>query len=112
MSAKQKPVNKPRCTCLQQLSAACRTSGKRVLPTLADAEKLLANWKSNAVKRKKNCTSPYQTARRCHCRKSKAQAKAKARVKELEELLDALKDPPSRNSQLHFPTTKRRSRKA
>ena len=63
------------------------------------------NWKSNAVKRKKTAQVRTKLQDAATAGKSKAQAKAKGAVKELEELLDALKDR-CRNPQLHFPTQK------
>ncbi|WP_198342816.1 AlgP family protein, partial [Pseudomonas fluorescens] len=93
MSAKQKPVNTP-LHLLQQLSGSLLEHLESACSqALADAEKLLAKLEKQRGKaQEKLHKSRTKLQDAATAGKSKAQAKAKGAVKELEELLDALKD--------------------
>ncbi|MCF5775590.1 transcriptional regulator, partial [Pseudomonas poae] len=93
MSAKQKPVNTP-LHLLQQLSGSLLEHLESACAqALADAEKLLAKLEKQRGKaQEKLHKSRTKLQDAATAGKSKAQAKAKDAVKELEDLLDALKD--------------------
>ena len=93
MSAKQKPVNTP-LHLLQQLSGSLLEHLESACSqALADAEKLLAKLEKQRGKaQEKLHKSRTKLQDAATAGKAKAQAKAKDAVKELEDLLDALKD--------------------
>lgn len=93
MSAKQKPVNTP-LHLLQQLSGSLLEHLESACSqALADAEKLLAKLEKQRGKaQEKLHKSRIKLQDAATAGKAKAQAKAKDAVKELEDLLDALKD--------------------
>ena len=96
MSAKQKPVNTP-LHLLQQLSGSLLEHLESACSqALADAEKLLAKLEKQRGKaQEKLHKSRTKLQDAAAAGKAKAQNKAKAAVKELEDLLDALKDRQS-----------------
>lgn len=78
------------------LGQPARASEKRLLQALADAEKLLAKLEKQRGKaQEKLHKSRTKLQDAAAAGKAKAQNKAKAAVKELEDLLDALKDRQS-----------------
>ena len=93
MSANKKPVNTP-LHLLQQLSGSLLEHLENACSqALADAEKLLAKLekqRGKAQEKLHKARAKLQDA--ANAGKSKAQTKAKAVVKELEQLLDSLKD--------------------
>ncbi|MDD0983503.1 AlgP family protein, partial [Pseudomonas shahriarae] len=96
MSAKQKPVNTP-LHLLQQLSGSLLEHLESACSqALADAEKLLAKLEKQRGKaQEKLHKSRTKLQDAATAGKAKAQTKAKGAVKELEDLLDALKDRQS-----------------
>ena len=96
MSANKKPVNTP-LHLLQQLSGSLLEHLETACSqALADAEKLLAKLEKQRGKaQEKLHKSRTKLQDAAAAGKAKAQAKAKGAVKELEDLLDALKDRQS-----------------
>ena len=96
MSATKKPVNTP-LHLLQQLSGSLLEHLETACSeALADAEKLLAKLEKQRGKaQEKLHKSRTKLQDAASAGKAKAQAKAKDAVKELEELLDALKERQS-----------------
>lgn len=96
MSATKKPVNTP-LHLLQQLSGSLLEHLENACSqALADAEKLLAKLEKQRGKaQEKLHKSRTKLQDAASAGKAKAQNKAKAAVKELEDLLDALKDRQS-----------------
>ncbi|RIJ12245.1 transcriptional regulator, partial [Pseudomonas sp. 91RF] len=96
MSATKKPVNTP-LHLLQQLSGSLLEHLENACSqALADAEKLLAKLEKQRGKaQEKLHKSRTKLQDAATAGKAKAQTKAKAAVKELEDLLDALKDRQS-----------------
>src|SRR5471032_1129920 len=96
MSATKKPVNTP-LHLLQQLSGSLLEHLETACSeALADAEKLLAKLEKQRGKaQEKLHKSRTKLQDAAAAGKAKAQAKAKGAVKELEDLLDALKDRQS-----------------
>lgn len=96
MSATKKPVNTP-LHLLQQLSGSLLEHLENACSqALADAEKLLAKLEKQRGKaQEKLHKSRTKLQDAAAAGKAKAQTKAKGAVKELEELLDALKDRQS-----------------
>ena len=96
MSANKKPVNTP-LHLLQQLSGSLLEHLENACSqALADAEKLLAKLEKQRGKaQEKLHKSRAKLQDAANAGKSKAQAKAKSGVKELEQLLDSLKDRQS-----------------
>ena len=93
MSANKKPVNTP-LHLLQQLSGSLLEHLENACSqALADAEKLLAKLEKQRGKaQEKLHKSREKLQDAANAGKSKAQSKAKTAVKELEKLLDTLKD--------------------
>ena len=93
MSAKKKPVNTP-LHLLQQLSGSLLEHLENACSqALADAEKLLAKLEKQRGKaQEKLHKSREKLQEAARAGKSKAQSKAKSAVKELEQLLDSLKE--------------------
>ncbi|WP_309676537.1 AlgP family protein, partial [Pseudomonas sp.] len=96
MSATKKPVNTP-LHLLQQLSSSLLDHLESACSqALADAEKLLAKLEKQRGKaQEKLHKSRTKLQDAAAAGKAKAQTKAKGAVKELEDLLDALKDRQS-----------------
>ncbi|WP_042955644.1 AlgP family protein, partial [Pseudomonas sp. G5(2012)] len=96
MSATKKPVSTP-LHLLQQLSGSLLEHLENACSeALADAEKLLAKLEKQRGKaQEKLHKSRTKLQDAAAAGKAKAQAKAKGAVKELEDLLDALKDRQS-----------------
>ncbi|MDO9328019.1 MAG: AlgP family protein, partial [Pseudomonas sp.] len=96
MSATKKPVNTP-LHLLQQLSGSLLDHLENACSqALADAEKLLAKLEKQRGKaQEKLHKSRTKLQDAATAGKAKAQTKAKGAVKELEDLLDALKDRQS-----------------
>ncbi|NNG61065.1 transcriptional regulator, partial [Pseudomonas fragi] len=93
MSANKKPVNTP-LHLLQQLSGSLLEHLENACSqALADAEKLLAKLEKQRGKAQEKLHKAREKLQdAANAGKSKAQSKAKAGVKELEHLLDTLKD--------------------